>query len=99
MAENTKMEVEGNASETIDEQENEENMDEAGGEGADSSDSEDSDGNEAVHDPRIQQLELQVVYLCTLACAQLSVCPDLYTLYKEPRWTFLSTVYFMSMAV
>lgn len=68
------MEVEGNASETIDEQENEENMDEAGGEGADSSDSEDSDGNEAVHDPRIQQLELQVVYPCTLACVQLSVC-------------------------
>ncbi|KAL9980223.1 hypothetical protein ACROYT_G008778 [Oculina patagonica] len=60
MAENTKMEVEENASATIEEKEDEENMDEGAGEGSDSSDSEDSDGNEAVHDPRIQQLELQV---------------------------------------
>lgn len=65
MAENTnKMEVEENANATIDEREGEENMDEGAGEGSDSSDSEDSDGNEAVHDPRIQQLELQVLRTC-----------------------------------
>lgn len=58
------MEVEENASATIEEKEDEENMDEGAGEGSDSSDSEDSDGNEAVHDPRIQQLELQVTRLC-----------------------------------
>lgn len=62
MAENTKMEVDGNASETIDEQEAEENVDEDAGEGRDSSDSEESDGNEPVHDPKIQQLELQVLH-------------------------------------
>lgn len=67
------MEVEGNASATIEEREGEENMDEGAGEGSDSSDSEDSDGNEAVHDPRIQQLELQVLLCaCSSARGQLS---------------------------
>jgi len=61
MAENTKMEVDGNASETIDKQEAEENMDEDADEESDSSDSDASDGNEAVHDPKVQQLELQVL--------------------------------------
>ena len=61
MAENTKMDVDGDASETVDEHETEENMDEGAGEESDSSDSEDSDGNEAVHDPKVQQLELQVL--------------------------------------
>ena len=60
------MEVDGNTSETIDEQKAEENMDEGAGEGNDSSDSEDSDGNEPVHDPKIQQLELQVLHTSPL---------------------------------
>ncbi|KAJ7387452.1 positive regulation of histone deubiquitination [Desmophyllum pertusum] len=60
MAENTKMEVGEDVGETIDEREGEENMDENAGEGSDSSDSEDSDSHEAVHNPQIQQLELQV---------------------------------------
>lgn len=80
MAENTKMEVDGNASETIDENETEENMDEGVGEESDSSDSDASDGNEAVHDPKVQQLELQVLHaflrlfltLCARTCEQLS---------------------------
>lgn len=54
------MEVDGNASEAIDEHETEENMDEGGGKESDSSDSDESDDNEVVHDPKVQQLELQV---------------------------------------
>ena len=76
MADNSKMEVEEDARETTEDQdieENmdarettedqdiEENMDEAVNKEDGSSDSEDSDDNEAVHDPRIQQLELQVL--------------------------------------
>jgi len=67
MAENTKMEVDGNASETIDEQEAEENMNEGAGKESDSSDSDEFDANEAVHDPKVQQLELQV-FLPVLQC-------------------------------
>ncbi|CAH3157953.1 unnamed protein product [Porites lobata] len=60
MAENTKMEVEANVNETLPEEEKDEIMGE-GAEGEDgSSDSEDSDADEAVVDPKIQQLELQV---------------------------------------
>ena len=60
------MEVGEDVGETIDEREGEENMDENAGEGSDSSDSEDSDSHGAVHNPQIQQLELQV---CThVAC-------------------------------
>ena len=55
------MEVDGNASEAIDEHETEENMDESGGNESDSSGSDESDGNEVVHDPKVQQLELQVL--------------------------------------
>lgn len=80
MAENTKMEVDGNASETIDEQEAEENMDDDAGEGRDSSDSEESDGNEPVHDPKIQQLELQVLHaflpLLQCGCAHVDSCQN-----------------------
>ena len=78
MAENTKMEVDGNASETIDEQEAEENMNEGTGKESDSSDSDEFDGNEAVHDPKVQQLELQVFIpvlqgiLWARTCGQLS---------------------------
>ena len=68
MAENTKMEVDGNASETFVEQVEEENMDENAGEGEESSDSEDSNGDEAVIDPKIQQLELQVHLRFLVAC-------------------------------
>ena len=54
------MEVEANVNETLPEEEKDEIMGE-GAEGEDgSSDSEDSDANEAVVDPKIQQLELQV---------------------------------------
>ncbi|RMX56908.1 hypothetical protein pdam_00021974, partial [Pocillopora damicornis] len=60
MADNSKMEVEEDARETTEDQDIEENMDEAVNKEDGSSDSEDSDDNEAVHDPRIQQLELQV---------------------------------------
>lgn len=67
MAENTKMEVEANVNETSPEEEKDEIMGE-GAEGEDgSSDSEDSDANEAVVDPKIQQLELQVTS-CFFAC-------------------------------
>lgn len=55
------MEVEEDARETTEDQDIEENMDEAVNKEDGSSDSEDSDDNEAVHDPRIQQLELQVL--------------------------------------
>lgn len=61
MADNSKMEVEDDARETTEDQDIEENMDEAVNKEDGSSDSEDSDDNEAVHDPRIQQLELQVL--------------------------------------
>ena len=86
MAENTKMEVDGNVSEAIDEHETEENMDESDGKESDSSDSDDSDGNEVVHDPKVQQLELQVLILRAFSattaflplwprtCEQLSEC-------------------------
>lgn len=60
MADNSKMEVEEDARETTEDQDIEENMDEAVNKEDGSSDSEDSDDNEAIHDPRIQQLELQV---------------------------------------
>lgn len=72
MAENTKMEVDENASEKIDQQETKENMDEDADEESDSSDSDASDGNEAVHDPKVQQLELQVLSSHTsfFACAR-----------------------------
>lgn len=60
MADNSKMEVEEDTRETTEDQDIEENMDEAVNKEDGSSDSEDSDDNEAVHDPRIQQLELQV---------------------------------------
>lgn len=54
------MEVEANVDETLPEEEKDETMGE-GAEGEDdSSDSEDSDADEAVVDPKIQQLELQV---------------------------------------
>lgn len=68
MAENTKMEVEANVNETLPEEEKDEIMGE-GAEGEDgSSDSEDSDADEAVVDPKIQQLELQVTscFFCSL---------------------------------
>lgn len=54
------MEVEGNANETLPEEEREENMDEGAEEEDESSDSDGSDGSDAVIDPKIQQLELQV---------------------------------------
>lgn len=74
------MDVDGNASETIDEQEAEENMNEGAGKESDSSDSDEFDGNEAVHDPKVQQLELQVfipvlhrvLILWARTCGQLS---------------------------
>ena len=62
-----KMEVDEDASETLAEEETEENTVEGEVDGEDSSDSEDSDGNEAVIDPRIQQLELQVSLCSTCA--------------------------------
>lgn len=61
MADNSKMEVEEDTRRTTEDQDIEENMDEAVNKEDGSSDSEDSDDNEAVHDPRIQQLELQVL--------------------------------------
>ena len=58
----------GDANETLAEsEEREENVNEGEVDGEDSSDSEDSDGNEAVIDPRIQQLELQVSLCSTCA--------------------------------
>ena len=60
-----KMEVETDetdANETLPEEENEEKMEAGLEEGNDSSDSEDSDDNDAVINPRIQQLELQVIF-------------------------------------
>ena len=62
------MEVEANVNETLPEEEKDEIMGE-GAEGEDgSSDSEDSDADEAVVDPKIQQLELQVTscFFCSL---------------------------------
>lgn len=75
MAENTKMEVDGNASEAIDEHETEENMDEGDGKESDSSDSDESDDNEVVHDPKVQQLELQVLHAFSAAALFLPLCP------------------------
>lgn len=54
------MKMEEDARGTTEDQNIEENIDEAAKEECGSSESEDSDDNEAVHDPRIQQLELQV---------------------------------------
>lgn len=62
------MEVEANVNETLPEEEKDETMGE-GAEGEDgSSDSEDSDADEAVVDPKIQRLELQVTscFFCLL---------------------------------
>lgn len=65
------MEVEANVNETLPEEESHE-KDEIMGEGVEgedgSSDSEDSDADEAVVDPKIQQLELQVTscFFCSL---------------------------------
>ena len=76
MAENTKMEVEANVNETLPEEEKDEIMGE-GAEGEDgSSDSEDSDADEAVVDPKIQQLELQVTscFFCSLLNSDLVSC-------------------------
>ena len=75
MAENTKMEVEGNANETLPEEEREENMDEGAEEEDESSDSDESDGSDAVIDPKIQQLELQVsCCFCTCFVRLTSCC-------------------------
>ena len=83
------MEVEANVNETLPEEETDEIMGE-GAEGEDgSSDSEDSDADEAVVDPKIQQLELQVTscFFCSLLI--LLVLPMLKTR-KEKNTVFVT---------
>ena len=83
------MEVEANVNETLPEEEKDEIMGE-GAEGEDgSSDSEDSDADEAVVDPKIQQLELQVTscFFCLPLILLVAIVPLLKTR-KEKKYCF-----------
>ena len=93
MAENTKMEVEANVNETLPEEESQE-KDEIMGEGVEgedgSSDSEDSDADEAVVDPKIQQLELQVTSCVFLLASDLVSCAHAKKKGKKKNTVFIT---------
>ena len=108
MAENTKMEVEANVNETLPEEEKDETMGEGAEEEDGSSDSEDSDADEAVVDPKIQQLELQVTscFFCLLLI--LLVVPLLKKRKEKKKYCFpyftpfdksVSTVFYLFTAL